>query len=173
MKKTLFYLITLLILYPVKAQTHIDSLETIATQYMKAYGSWDFDKMKTFYAEDIHFEDPTALEAFGQPYIFDKKENVYNFFKNVFKGKFKNDKPPYVNFSIEKLFAIGNLVIINSTFECIVPSDWFVEKSAETVLIAIPFVTILQIEKGLIKKQTDYGDYHLYKAQIRNQINKK
>ncbi len=108
MKKALFYFLNLLIVVQAKTQTRIDSLETIATNYMKAYGNWDFDKMKTLFAEDIYFEDPTAKDVFKQSFTFVGKENVYNFFKNVFKDKFKNDKPPYVNFNIEKRLCFWN-----------------------------------------------------------------
>lgn len=152
------------------AQTKEELNHKIATDYMQAYGNWDFDKMKTFYADNIHFEDPTAKEAFGQPFIFDGKENVYNFFSGVFKDRFENDKPPYVHFTIEKNYTSGSYVVINSTFECVLPSSWFKKDSNETILISIPFVTILCIENGLITKHTDYGDYSKYKEQINAQI---
>lgn len=154
------------------SQTKKDSIENIATEYMKAYGNWDFDKMKTFYSEDIRFEDPTGSEAFGQTMMVEGKENVYMFFKDVFKDRFKDDKPPYVNFIIDKKFISGSFIIMNTTFECVLPTSWFKENSSETVLVSIPFVTILEIENGLIKKHTDYGDYSKYKAQIKAQTNK-
>jgi hypothetical protein len=138
--------------------------------YIEAYGNWDFDKMKTFYSEDIHFEDPTAKEAFKQSFVFDGKENVYNFFKNVFKDRFKNDKPPYVDFIIERIYTSGSYTIVNSTFECVLPISWFKENSDETVLISIPFTTILTIENDLIKRHIDYGDYTKYFEQINAQI---
>jgi len=144
----------------------------IAKDYMEAYGNWDFDKMKTFYSEDIHFEDPTAKEAFKQSFIFDGKENVFNFFKNVFKDRFENDRPPYVNFIIEKSFTSGSYTIINSTFECVLPSSWFSENSKEIILVSIPFVTILTIENGLVNRHMDYGNYTKYFEQIDAQIKK-
>ncbi|NHN25764.1 nuclear transport factor 2 family protein [Flavobacterium jejuense] len=163
---TLFFLIS----YSLVSQNNMNSNDSIATAYMKAYGDWNFDTMKTFYSEDIHFEDPTAEKAFGQPFLFKGKENVYAFFKGVFKDRFKNNKPPYVNFIIEKKFCANSFVIINSTFECVIPTSWFKKESKETILIAIPFVTILEIENGKIKKHTDYGDYSKYNAQIKAQL---
>jgi len=154
------------------AQKEVNTNMKIAMDYMEAYGNWDFDKMKTFYSENIHFEDPTAKEAFKQSFVFDGKENVYNFFKNVFKDKFENNKPPHVDFIIEKSFTSGLYTIINSTFECVLPTSWFKENSNETVLISIPFTTILTIENGLIKKHVDYGDYTKYFEQINSQIKK-
>lgn len=152
------------------AQTEIDTNKDVAMAYMKAYGNWDFDKMKTFYSENIHFEDPTAKEAFKQSFIFDGKENVYNFFKSVFKDKFDGDKPPYVNFNITNTFTTGSHTVVNSTFECILPTSWFKENSQETIFISIPFTTILTIENGLIIRHIDYGDYTTYFEQINAQI---
>lgn len=172
MKKLIYCILFLSINLVSFAQTKTDTNKEIAMAYMKAYGNWDFDKMKTFYSEDIHFEDPTAKEAFKQSFVFEGKENVYNFFKNVFKGKFDNDKPPYVNFIIAKTFFSGSYSIINSTFECVLPTSWFKENSEETVLISIPFTTILTIENGLIKRHIDYGDYTTYFKQINAQIKK-
>lgn len=168
MKKS-FYLILCLCIGCISfAQTKSNT--EIAISYMKAYGDWDFDTMKTFYAEDIHFEDPTAKEAFKQPFAFDGKENVYNFFKNVFKDAFENDKPPFVNFIIERSFTSGSHTIINSTFECVLPTTWFKKDSNETVFVSIPFTTILTIENGLITKHVDYGDYSKYSEQIKAQL---
>ncbi len=172
MKIITFYFLCFLTSFFSFSQTKADSNYKIATDYMRAYGNWDFDKMKTFYAENVHFEDPTAKEAFGQPFIFEGKEDVYNFFNGVFKDRFENDKPPYVHFTIEKNFSSDSYVVINSTFECVLPSSWFKKGSTETILISIPFVTILCIENGLITKHTDYGDYSKYKEQINAQIKK-
>ncbi|MVO07609.1 hypothetical protein GOQ30_00355 [Flavobacterium sp. TP390] len=172
MKKTLTLTLLLIISTLSFGQTNENQNEKLALAYMQAYGKWDFDTMKTFYADAIHFEDPTAKAAFQQDFVFDGKENVYQFFKTVFKDKFKNDKPPYVNFVIEKVFTSGNHTIINSTFECVLPNAWFQEKTNETILVAIPFVTILTIEKGKITQHIDYGNYTKYFEQIKAQVKK-
>ncbi len=85
MKKVLFYFLTLLIIDSEKAQIRIDSIKTIATNYMKAYGKWDYDKRKTFYAEDILFEDPTAKDVFKQFFAFDGNKMYATFLKTFFK----------------------------------------------------------------------------------------
>lgn len=172
MKRAFYSILFLLLNLYSFGQTEKNSSNKIALDYMEAYGNWDFDKMKTFYSENIHFEDPTAKEAFKQSFVFDGKDNVQNFFKNVFKDKFKNDKPPYINFIIEKSYTSGVHTIINSTFECILPTSWFKENSTETVLISVPFTTILTIENGLINRHIDYGNYAKYFEQINAQIKK-
>ncbi|RZS93574.1 nuclear transport factor 2 family protein [Aquimarina brevivitae] len=171
MHKVIYCILFLAIPLASFAQTKKTTNTAIALAYMKAYGDWDFDSMKIFYSDAIHFEDPTAKEAFKQPFVFDGKESVYTFFKDVFKDQFENDKPPYVDFKISKTFSSGSHTVVNSTFECVLPAAWFKENSEETILISIPFTTILTIENGLITKHIDYGDYTTYFEQINAQIN--
>ncbi|MFI0429411.1 nuclear transport factor 2 family protein [Mariniflexile sp. HMF6888] len=170
-KHTLFVLLILTpFLFYSQSDIGSQSHKTIALSYMEAYGDWDFDTMKTFYAENIHFEDPTGSEVFNQKFDFNGIKEVYNFFRGVFKNGFENERPPYVDFRIEKVFESGSFIIINSTFECQLPNAWFKEPSSERILISIPFLTILQIENGKIISHTDYGGYDSYMKQIQAQI---
>ena len=153
------------------SQTAQDSIRQIAYDYMEAYGDWDFDKMKTFYHDDIFFNDPTASKAFNTDFSAKGKENVYNFFKNIFNGQFKNDKPPYVKFKIEKSFQSNGYCIFNTVFESILPVSWFKKDSNEKILISMPFVTILEFQGNKILSHTDYGDYVTYQEQIDAQLN--
>ena len=169
MKKLFLLLIVLSFSVTIFAQSD-PTIEQTAMKYISAYGKWDFDAMKELFADNIHFEDPTGTDAFGQSFVFDGKENVYAFFKNVFKDKFANSRPPYVNFNVEKKFVSGPFVVVNSTFECIIPTSWFKADSTETILISVPFTTILKVENGLITEHTDYGDYAKYNQQISAQL---
>ncbi len=173
MRKLFYGIVCIFTICQSYAQTpDLAANKKVAMDYMEAYGNWDFDKMKTFYAENVHFEDPTASEVFKQAFKYEGKENVYNFFRNVFKDRFENDKPPYVDFIIEKSFTSGSITVINSVFECVLPVSWFKENSKETVLVSVPFVTILTIKDGLIHKHIDYGDYSKYFEQINAQTKK-
>ncbi|SFS69973.1 nuclear transport factor 2 family protein [Lutibacter maritimus] len=171
-KYTLFllYILTPILFYS-QSDSESQSTKILAIEYMKAYGKWDFDTMKTYHSEDIHFEDLTGSEAFDQKFDFHGKENVLAFFKNVFKGGFENDKPPYVDFKIEKIFESGSFIIINSTFESLIPNSWFGKNTSDKILISIPFLTILQIKNARIISHKDYGDYNTYKKQIKAQLN--
>ena len=81
-----FYLLIGLVIHTgLYSQTN--STKEIALRYMEAYGAWDFDTMKTFYADTVSFEDPTGTEAFKQTFSFQGKENVYTFFKNIYQVK--------------------------------------------------------------------------------------
>ncbi len=167
-----FYILTLLSVTTLfsMAQVEAKSNHHIAMDYMRAYGQWDFDTMKSFYADQVHFEDVTAKEAFKQAFVFDGKEDVYQFFKHVFANKFENVKPSYVHFNIQNSFTSNSTTVVHSIFDCIIPTSWFDESSTEVILISIPFTTILTIEDGLIVQHLDYGDYDTYFEQIRAQL---
>ena len=157
----------------VSAQTSQEPIKQIAKNYIEAYGDWDFDKMKLFYDEDIFFSDPTASKKFNTDFSAKGKENVYLFFKNIFKEQFKNDKPPYVKLKIEKSFQSNNYVIFNTVFESILPVSWFKKDSNEKILVSMPLVTILEFRNNKILSHTDYGDYSTYQEQIDAQLNTK
>lgn len=171
MKTLLSSLMFLLTFNIVSAQTSQNSIKQIATKYIEAYGDWDFDAMKDFYDDEVFFSDPTASSAFKTEFSAKGKEKVYNFFKNIFKGQFENDKPPYVKFKVEKSFQSNNFVIFNTTFECILPISWFKKDSNEKLFVSMPFVTILEFKGDKIIKHTDYGDYTAYQEQINAQLN--
>ena len=137
---------------------------------MEAYGNWDFETMKTFYHEAVVFEDPTASVAFETTFKAEGKENVYGFFRNIFKDQFKDDKPPYVNFKVAKRFQSDHFVIFNTVFESLLPLAWFRESGEEKILVVMPFVTILEFEGDKIIGHTDYGDYKTYNEQIQAQL---
>lgn len=145
--------------------------DSIAREYMKAYGKWDFDKMKTFYHDDVYFIDITGKEAFGINKGHNGKEAVHTFFRGIFKDLFTNDKPSYVSYPIDKIYTSGSFVIVSGTFECFVPNKWFQKEiTNEKILISIPFTTILKFQDGLIIEHIDYGGYDTYFKQIRAQL---
>ncbi|TJY37791.1 nuclear transport factor 2 family protein [Pontimicrobium aquaticum] len=150
----------------------VKSSETIALEYMKAYGNWDFEKMKTFYDENIHFEDPTAAEAFKSGFETVGKEKVYTMFKGVYQA-FENNKPPYISINVDKIFSSGSFVVINSTYESILPNSWYKNSNTEKIMVSIPFLTVLQIKNGKITIHKDYADYDTWTKQIQAQLTKK
>jgi len=143
--------------------------KTIALEYMEAYGNWDFEKMKTYYDENVHFDDPTGAEAFKSKFDVNGKENVYNLIKNVYKA-FEDSKPPYIKIEIDKVFTSGSFIVINSTYESIIPNSWFKDSNSEKIMVSIPFLTILQIKEGKITSHKDYADYDTWNKQIQAQF---
>lgn len=138
----------------------------LATQYISAYSDWDVAKMKTFYSDSIHFNDPTAIEVFNSDYDVVGKEKVANKFKSVFP----DIKPEYVSFNIKSHFKSGTFVIINSTFELILPKSWYGDAASGKIFVSVPMVTILRFKEQKIISHQDYVDYDSYNKQISYQL---
>ncbi len=147
---------------------HVD-IEKLALDYMKAYSDWNYEKMSTFYHDSIHFIDPTAQVAFKQKFEHKGIENV----KNSFKRIYGEAKPEFVVFKVNSHFISDNFAIINSTFESILPEEWFGDKANGKVFIALPVVTILKFAGDKIISHIDYADYNTYRQQIKLQMKKK
>ncbi len=164
-------LYTLMFLFALNAnsQNKTPSIKSLSLSYMKAYGDWDYKKMGTFYSDSIHFQDPTAIEAFASS-NFDLvgKEKVVGLFKSIFPDKL----PEHVAFRVKDLFVSGSYAVISSYYELLLPKSWYKEKADGKIFINIPIVTILRFNKGKIISHSDYADYNAYKKQISLQLKK-
>jgi limonene-1,2-epoxide hydrolase len=78
-----------------------------------------------------------------------------------------------VVFKLNSHFKSDNFVIINSTFESILPDEWFGNNANGKVFVSLPIVTILKFVGDKIISHTDYADYNTYKKQIQLQMKKK
>lgn len=147
-------------------QVKKDNITDLAIQYMAAYSDWNVSKMKTFYSDSIHFNDPTAIEAFNSDYNVVGKEKVANKFKSVFP-----DIPPeYVSIRIKEHFKSGSFIIMNLTFELILPKSWYGDAATGEIFVSVPMVTILKFKDLKIMSHQDYVDYDSYNKQISYQL---
>lgn len=137
-----------------------------ALDYMKAYSSWDIDQMSTYYDTSVHFTDFIAIEAFkGGKYEHHGKDNVTKFWKGIFE----NEKPHFVNVTVQNAYATGSFVVLHTIFEMVLPDSW-TPKSSDKVLVSFPIKTVLGFRDGKIISQSDFADYALYSKQINVQI---
>jgi len=166
-KYILFFLFSIGITNISIGQINSTKISEIGIKYMRAYSDWNVDVMGTFYADSIHFQDPTAKEAFQISFDFTGKENVISMFRNVFKDQ----KPEHVAFKVKNTFESGSYVIFNSNYELIAPSSWFGKNVTDKVFISISVLTILKFKNDKIIEHIDYADYNSYKKQIGLQIN--
>lgn len=141
-------------------------LLALSQQYMQAYGRWDIDAMSAMHAPEIQFNDPTATEAFQANYAKQGKTQVAAFFKGIFP----NGQPKHITFKWNEHFISGQHVVIQSTFESLVPAAWFKPESKGQLLVSIPVTTILRFHDGQIITHTDYADYNSYRAQAALQM---
>lgn len=149
-------------------QAKKDNITDLAIQYLSAYSDWDVAKMKTFYSDSIHFKDPTAIEAFNSDYDVVGKEKVAAKFKSVFPDVL----PEHVSFNIKTHFKSGTFVIINSTFELILPKSWYGDAASGKIFVSVPMITILRFKDQKIISHQDYVDYDSYNKQISFQLKK-
>ena len=157
------------IFYNISAQSIQKTPEKDALAYIEAYSKWDVDKMKKFYADSIHFHDPTAVEAFDAKYNVKGKDKVAKLFKNIFQ----NSLPEHISFKVNNYFSSGSFVVINTTFNLILPKSWYGDKANGKIFVSVPAVTILRFSKGKIISHKDYFDYDSYKKQISFQLKNK
>ena len=141
----------------------------LALEFMHAYSDWDTDKMGNYYDDAVHFEDPTANDAFNNGSDVTGKDSVLKFIKAIFK-----EKTDFVRFDVKSHFVSKNYVVVQSLFETIIPQAWLGPKGSEfgKVFISIPVTTVLHFKDDKIIEHIDYADYNTYLKQIRLQTTK-
>lgn len=165
--KKLVYLVLFLVTFHVISQEKEGAIKDLALNYMKAYSNWDYAKMNTFYTDSIHFKDPTAQEVFGLGYDLVGKDKVTTFFKSIFP----NALPEHLSFIIKEHFVSGSHVVVNATFNLILPEGWYGGGRSGKIFVSVPLVTILRFQGEKIMMHHDYVDYNSYLKQIRLQTN--
>jgi len=162
MHRKLIILTLMLMGLNAQADKRVTGLLERAHQYMKAYSDWNIDAMSAMHHEAIQFNDPTATEAFKRSFAKQGKQEVADFLKGIFAEQ----RPEYSVFKISQHFVSGDHVVIQSTFESLLPKNWYGERAIGPVLVAIPITTILVFEGDKIISHTDYADYHSYQQQV-------
>ncbi|WP_223788237.1 nuclear transport factor 2 family protein [Marinicella meishanensis] len=145
---------------------HQPSLAALATQYMQAYSAWDIPAMSQLQHANIHFNDPTATDAFGRSFSHRGKAEVATFLSGIFG----ENKPQHLTFKVKEQFVSGNHVVIHATFESVLPDAWYGERATGPVLVSIPITTVLVFADQQIISHTDYADYASYQQQINWQL---
>lgn len=142
------------------------SLKQLASQYMQAYSDWNIEVMSALHSEDVRFDDPTATEAFGRSFAHQGKTQVHTFLSGIFA----DNKPRHLAFKVHQQYVSGNHVVIQSTFESVLPEGWYGERATGPVFVAIPITTVLVFKDHKIISHTDYADYDSYQQQINWQL---
>jgi len=122
--------------------------------------------MSQLHHAEVRFNDPTAAEAFGRPFAHQGQAEVAAFLSGIFA-----DNPPkYLTFKPKEQFVSGNHVVIQSTFESVLPNTWYGERATGPVFVSIPITTVLVFAGDRIISHTDYADYNSYQQQINLQL---
>ena len=167
MKKTMVLILGVTLLgIPMNAQNETKTIEELALGYMAAYSEWNPQKMGSFYADSVQFKDPTALEVFGPKFNVQGKDELVE----LMAGIFPDGPPEYVNFAVKDYFVSGTYAVVNSTFELVLPKQWYGEAADGEIFVSVPITTILRFKEGKLVSHQDYVDYNNYQKQIKLQL---
>ncbi len=125
--------------------------EKVGEAYFSAYIARDWDRLEPLLAERGSFADPTAALVFGP---------VQNLGKATAMKNFRDGYAAItdMSFNRSRAFFSGHYAVFEGTL------DWSLRlKSGKLVVTkAMPLVTVLRIEDGLVVEHRDLADYHPY-----------
>lgn len=135
----------------VSAQT-----EQVGRAYFTAYIARAWDRLAPLMAENGSFADPTAEQIFGGV-SHAGKEAVVDFFRTGYAGITE------MSFKAQREIFTGHHAIIEGTLTWGLKLDDGLQVDTD----AMPFVTILRVEEGLVVEHRDYADYAPFLAALR------
>lgn len=127
----------------VSAQT-----EQVGRAYFAAYIARDWDKLAPLVAENGSFADPTAAKIFGGV-SHTGKDEVVSFFRAGYAGITEMSFQPQ-----RELFSGDHAI-----FEGTLTWGFKLDDGLQVDTDAMPFVTILRVEDGLVAEHRDFADY--------------
>ena len=122
--------------------------QVVAEKYFAAYIARDWDKLERLLAEEGSFTDPTAEPVFGAVQSLGKPAVMKNFREGYAQLK-------YMRFNRMRTVFSGKHALFEGTL------DWALTLEGDRVAVtnAMPFLTILRVEGGLVVEHTDFADY--------------
>jgi len=125
----------------------------VAEKYFEAYIARDWDRLAPLLAEGGGFADPTAEPVFGKVEVTGKRATIDYFRTNYAAIR-------HMQFNPTRAFFSGRHAVFEGTL------DWTLALGGgkEAVTLAMPFVTILRIEDGLVVEHRDFADYQPFVA---------
>jgi ketosteroid isomerase-like protein len=125
----------------------------VAERYFEAYIARDWDRLAPLLAESGGFADPTAEPVFGKVEVTGKRATVEYFRANYAAIR-------HMQFNRTRAFFSGRHAVFEGTL------DWTLALGGgkEAVTLAMPFVTILRIEDGLVVEHRDFADHQPFVA---------
>ncbi len=132
-----------------------DSTRDVATAYVKAYVSLDWDALERMLGDSASFQDPTAELVFGGV-IAQGKTAMMEKFRTGYAGL-------EMSFVQSRAIFTGHHAIVegNLTWSAPVQGGGRVESANS------PFVVIVKVVGGKVVEHRDYADYHPFIAAMR------
>jgi ketosteroid isomerase-like protein len=125
----------------------------VAEAYFEAYVARDWERLAPLLAEAGGFTDPTAEPVFGKVEVSGKRATV-DFFRQNYAAI------THMQFNRTRAFFSGRHAVFEGTL------DWTLTLAGgkEVATRAMPFVTILRLDGGLVVEHRDFADYHPFVA---------
>ncbi len=159
-----FLTVFLILLFSNHTQAQ-DSRDSVIKAFFVSYQELNFDKMVSYYNENVTFNDPTTV-IFGQPVSLKSVDAIRSYFTENMKGSFFNTE-----ITIERMFHVSNISVVTLNFKSQVSSKNFGGSAENKVQISIPMTTIFTFDSNnKVLSHTDYADYSEYMNQAREQI---
>lgn len=123
----------------------------IAKQYFASYMDKNWNQLEQLLAEDGSFSDPTAEPVFGKVEHIGKQAVMKNFREGYASIN-------YMRFNQSRVLLSGQYAIFEGTL------DWSLSlaNGKTAVTDAMPFVSIIKIENGLVIEHRDFAGYQKF-----------
>lgn len=137
------------------------SPNSLPVQYVAAIEASDVDKMATFMAPDIHYEDPTMAYFGGDPIDLKGRDETVKFWRD----SFRDAKVTKMNYTVLDCFVTKPIVMMNLDLRIDVAGDtWGVNKPQ--IQLGGRHIMRLKLEQGKIVHQVDYVDYDAVSREV-------
>lgn len=127
--------------------------ESIARAYMAHYSAVDFDAMEAYMAEDVVFDDPTALgEGVGADGLhLEGREAGLAMLRNFAE----TSHPIELGFVWDTVFASNNRVVFMGEVNALYPTD----TDGQTFRWRASQVTVITVRDGRVVHHQDFANY--------------
>ena len=137
--------ITLLIIGCNSHNNTLQNNKSIARQFMEAWNNHDSVKVASFFTENFKYEDL----AFNFE-LSANKDTLTNFVHTAILAI------PDSRFEITSITANDSMAVVEWIWKGTVPKVWFPNDSITKNSFSVRGVSVMEIQNGLIKRNTDY-----------------
>ncbi|MEM6701645.1 MAG: nuclear transport factor 2 family protein [Acidobacteriota bacterium] len=140
--------------FPQPNAVEVAALRNVADRYLEAVWSFDYATMASLLAEDVLYEDYTAEYFDIEPYRFQGRDAVLDFYRTANASSGTQEVVPEVR---ESFVAGSNVVVLVDITATVDGKDWGVP--GKRLVGSGLTVTWLRIREGRISRHIDFADF--------------
>ncbi|MEM9409174.1 MAG: nuclear transport factor 2 family protein, partial [Acidobacteriota bacterium] len=140
--------------FPQPDPAEVAALRSVADRYLEAVWSFDYATMASLLAEDVLYEDYTAEYFDIEPYRFQGRDAVLDFYRTANASSGTQEVVPEVR---ESFVAGSNVVVLVDITATVDGKDWGVP--GKRLMGSGLTVTWLRIREGRISRHIDFADF--------------